>query len=82
MFLFISTGEVVFLLFAVLMLFGTDRLPGFARSAAKLIKQVRNATNDIKSDIAKAADLDGDSVEEFKRFKDSVKEIEDTVKRK
>jgi len=79
MLLFISTGEVVFLLFAVLMLFGTDRLPGFARSAAKLIKQVRNATNDIKSDIAKAADMDNDAVKELR---DTVKEIENTVKRK
>ena len=42
MFLFISTGEVVFLLFAVLMLFGTDKLPEVARMAAKTIKMVRD----------------------------------------
>ncbi|NCZ93971.1 MAG: hypothetical protein EBZ16_00350 [Flavobacteriia bacterium] len=49
MFLFISTGEVVFLLFAVLMLFGTDKLPEIARMAARTIKMVRNASNDLKA---------------------------------
>ena len=41
--LFISTGEIVFLLFAVLMLFGVDRLPEFARTAGKAIRSVKNA---------------------------------------
>jgi|GEM_PF-437297 len=54
MVLFISTGEIVFLLFAVLMLFGVDRLPEFARTAGKAIRSVKNAANDIKSEIANA----------------------------
>ncbi len=45
--LFISTGEVVMLLFAVLMLFGPDRLPGFVRSLAKGIRTVKNAQADL-----------------------------------
>ena len=71
MFLFISTGEVVFLLFAVLMLFGTDKLPEIARMAARTIKMVRNASNDLKDEISKAADTNPT----IKEAKESVKEI-------
>ncbi|MEK9830943.1 MAG: twin-arginine translocase TatA/TatE family subunit, partial [Schleiferiaceae bacterium] len=71
MFLFISTGEVVFLLFAVLMLFGTDKLPEIARMAGKTIKMVRNASNDLKAEITKAADADPS----VKSAKDSIQEI-------
>ena len=75
MFLFISTGEVVFLLFAVLMLFGTDKLPEIARMAARTIKMVRNASNDLKHEISKAADTNPT----IKEAKESVKEIKDSI---
>jgi sec-independent protein translocase protein TatA len=75
MFLFISTGEVVFLLFAVLMLFGTDKLPEIARMAGKTIKMVRNASNDLKAEITKAADADPT----VKSAKDSIQEIKDSI---
>lgn len=75
MFLFISTGEVVFLLFAVLMLFGTDKLPEIARMAGKTIKMVRNASNDLKAEITKAADADLT----VKSAKDSIQEIKDSI---
>ncbi|MFM1883877.1 MAG: hypothetical protein RL168_61 [Bacteroidota bacterium] len=75
MFLFISTGEVVFLLFAVLMLFGTDKLPEIARMAGKTIKMVRNASNDLKAEISKAADSDPT----VKSAKDSIQEIKDSI---
>ena len=75
MFLFISTGEVVFLLFAVLMLFGTDKLPEIARMAGKTIKMVRNASNDLKAEITKAADTDPT----VKSAKDSIQEIKESI---
>jgi len=75
MFLFISTGEVVFLLFAVLMLFGTDKIPEIARMAGKTIKMVRNASNDLKSEISKAADADPT----VKSAKQDLKEIKDSL---
>jgi|TARA_B110000444_G_scaffold67534_1_gene63536 sec-independent protein translocase protein TatA len=81
MLLFISTAEIIFLLFAVLMLFGTDKLPGLARMAGKVIKSMRNASNDLKSEISKAA-MHNPVLEDVE---DSVKEIknsiEDTVSR-
>ncbi|MCO4748514.1 MAG: twin-arginine translocase TatA/TatE family subunit [Schleiferiaceae bacterium] len=76
--LFISTGEIVFLLFAVLMLFGVDRLPEFARTAGKAIRSVKNAANDIKSEIANATPED---VDPSKAIKKITKEVENSIKR-
>jgi len=78
--LFISTGEVVMLLFAVLMLFGPDRLPGFVRSLAKGIRTVKNAQADLTQQMlseepAAVKDLK-DAVEDIKS------EIEGAVPRK
>ena len=75
MLLFISSAEIIFLLFAVLMLFGTDKLPGFIRMAGKIIRSVRNASNDLKSEISKV------SMENsvLKDIEEGVKEIKDTI---
>lgn len=81
MLLFISSAEIIFLLFVVLMLFGTDKLPGFIRMAGKIIRSVRNASNDLKSEISKVSmenSVVKDIEEGVKEIKDS---IEDTVSR-
>ena len=75
MLLFISYAEIIFLLFAVLMLFGTDKLPGFIRMAGKIIRSVRNASNDLKSEISKVS-MENSVV---KDIEEGVKEIKDTI---
>ena len=75
MLLFISSAEIIFLLFAVLMLFGTDKLPGFIRMAGKIIRSVRNASNDLKSEISKVS-MENSVV---KDIEEGVKEIKDTI---
>ena len=75
MLLFISSAEIIFLLFAVLMLFGTDKLPGFIRMAGKIIRSVRNASNDLKSEISKVS-MENSVV---KDVEEGVKEINDTI---
>ena len=52
-FLFISGAEIVFIFFIILMIFGADKIPSFARTLAKGIVQVKQATNEIKSEIQK-----------------------------
>lgn len=52
----IGGGELVFILFIVLMLFGSDKVPEMARTMGKAMAQLKNATNDIKSEIQKGAD--------------------------
>ena len=52
----ISGGEFIIVALIFLLLFGPKQIPSMARSAAKVIKQIRNATNDIKRDIMNRAE--------------------------
>jgi sec-independent protein translocase protein TatA len=47
----IGGGELIFIIIVALMLFGTDKIPEAARTFAKIMSQVKNASNDIKSEI-------------------------------
>ena len=49
MFLFISGAEIIFIFFVVLLIFGADKIPSIARTLAKGVNQVRNATKEIKT---------------------------------
>lgn len=55
----IGGGELVFIMFIVLMLFGSDKVPEIARTMGKAMAQLKNATNDIKSEIQKGAESNG-----------------------
>lgn len=55
----IGGGEMIFIIFIALMLFGTDKIPEFARTFGKGMAQLRNATNEIKSEIHKSGVVDG-----------------------
>ncbi len=90
MILFISGAEIVFVFFIVLLVFGADRIPSIARTIAKGMTQVRQATNDIKSEIQKSVDADIENpskklTQDFKNEVDKVKkdfnELEDSIKR-
>jgi sec-independent protein translocase protein TatA len=55
----IGGGELIFIMFIGLMLFGSDKIPEIARSMGKMMAQLKNATNDLKSEIQKGADANG-----------------------
>jgi sec-independent protein translocase protein TatA len=55
----IGGGELIFIMFVVLMLFGSDKVPEIARTVGKTMAQIKNATNDIKSEIQKGAEANG-----------------------
>jgi sec-independent protein translocase protein TatA len=55
----IGGGELILILFVVLMLFGSDKIPDIARTMGKAMAQLKNATNDIKSEIQKGAEANG-----------------------
>ncbi len=79
-FLFISAGEVVVLLFAALMLFGPDRLPGLVRSVAKGIRTVKNAQADLTQQLMSD---EQSGIKDLKEVADDIKsEIEGVVSRK
>jgi len=55
----IGGGELIFIIAAILMLFGSDKVPEMARGLARVINQVKNASNDIKSEITKSVEETG-----------------------
>lgn len=55
----IGGGELIFIMFIVLMLFGSDKVPEIARTMGKAMAQLKNATNDIKNEIQKGAEDNG-----------------------
>ncbi|MBS3993544.1 MAG: twin-arginine translocase TatA/TatE family subunit [Bacteroidetes bacterium] len=77
MYLFISTGEIAFILFMVVMLFGTDKLPEIARTLGKGMRQLRDATNDIKREINASANTDL-NIDVASKMRD---EIQNTIKK-
>ena len=82
---FISGAELVFVFFIILLVFGADKVPDIARTLGKGMRQVRNATQDIKDEIKKSAEkqgLDTKQIEQdIKEVKDEVEDIAGSVKR-
>ena len=79
----ISGGEFILVALIFLVLFGPKQIPTMARSAAKVIKQVRNATNHIKREIMDSAE--DQKLTEVKKTieegRDAFKEVTDSIKR-
>lgn len=88
-FLFISGAEIGFILFVVLLVFGADKVPEIARGMGKAMRQIKDATNDIKSEITKGAEKQGididitkDVQKQIDQVKEDVDEVTGPIKRK
>lgn len=88
-FLFISGGEIAFILFIVIMVFGADKLPEIARGLGKGMRTLKDATNDIKQEITRTAENNGidtsittDVKKELDKVKDDLDDFTGSVKRK
>lgn len=55
----IGGGELIFIVLVVLMLFGSDKVPEIARTLGRAMHQLKNATNEIKGEIHRSADIEG-----------------------
>ena len=77
----ISTGEVIIILVFILMFFGSKSIPGIAKTFGRTLRQIRDATDDIKRDIRNST---SEIEKDFKGVKDdfnkSSKSITDTFK--
>lgn len=51
LFLNLGGGEVVLILFVILLMFGGKGIPSIAKALGKGIREFKNATNDIQRDI-------------------------------
>jgi len=76
---FISGGEIFVVLVIVLMFFGADKIPGMARGLGKGMRQLKDATNDIKKEIQETAEKQGVDMDIAKDLKDSVKGIQKNI---
>lgn len=87
-FLFISGGEIAFILFIAIMVFGADKLPEIARGLGKGMRVLKDATNDIKNEITNTAKKNGidtnitsDVKKELDKVKDDIENFTGSVKR-
>ena len=83
LFLNLGGGEIFFILLVTIMLFGAKRIPEIARGLGKGIKEVRNATNEIKREINDS--VPDDDIKKFKekvdKEKKEIEEISGSIKR-
>lgn len=77
MFLFISGGEIFVILLVVVMVFGADKLPEIARELGKGMRQIKNATNDIKREIQNSAEKNDLDIDVAARVRKEVNKIKD-----
>lgn len=77
--LFISGAEIGFILFIVLLVFGADKIPEIARGLGKGMRQIKDATNDIKSEITKSAEQHGVDIDITKDFRKEIDKVKEDV---
>ncbi len=87
--LFISGGEIFFILFIVVMVFGADKIPDIAKGLGKAMRQLKDATEDIKQEIQKSAEKQGidtsftkDIQKNIDDVKKNVSDVAGSIKRK
>lgn len=73
----IGGGELIFIILMVIMVFGAKKIPEIARGLGKGIKEVRNATNEIKSQINNSVDQNEDISDLKKSLEEGKKEIDE-----
>ena len=88
MFLFISGAEIGFIIFIVVLLFGADKIPEFAKGMAKGINNIKHATNEIKNEINNSkenlvmdSDISKNIDSEIKKVKSEMDSVSGTIKR-
>lgn len=77
--LFFSGGELIVIVFFVLILFGADAIPGMARTIGKVMSEFHKATDDIKREIT---DHTSDIKNEFNNLKDNAERKSSELTRK
>jgi sec-independent protein translocase protein TatA len=77
MYLFISGAEIFVVLVIVVMLFGADKLPEIARGLGKGMRQVKDATNDIKREIKNSAERHDIDIDIASNVKKEVNKVTD-----
>lgn len=86
--LFIGGPEVFVIMLIVVMVFGADKIPEIARGLGKGMRQVKDATNDIKREINSSSEsvkkhsITKDVDKELSKVKKDLEEFSGSIKRK
>jgi sec-independent protein translocase protein TatA len=87
-FFFISGPEIMVIMLIVVMVFGADKIPEIARGLGKGMRQVKDATNDIKKEIKDSSektkidtDVAKDINKEINAVKDDIDDLTGPIKR-
>lgn len=76
-FLFIGGPEVFIIVLIVVLFFGADKIPEIARGLGKGMRQVKDATNEIKNEINESAKAE--NVDINKNIKEQVEEVKENI---
>ncbi|MFD0761408.1 twin-arginine translocase TatA/TatE family subunit [Lutibacter aestuarii] len=79
MFLFISGAEIFVILLIVVMVFGADKLPEIARGLGKGMRQIKDATNDIKREIKNSAEKHDIDIDVASKVRDEISKVTDNI---
>lgn len=77
--LFISGPEIFVILLIVVMLFGADKLPEIARGLGKGMRQIKDATNDIKREIKTSAEKHDIDLDVASSVKKEINKVKDNI---
>ena len=72
--LFLSTQELIFAGLALVLLFGSKKIPEIAKGLGKGIREFKNATSDIQEEIRKTSKEVTDQVDGTKKSSSNKKE--------
>ena len=62
MLLFIGGSEIIIILLFVVIFFGSKKIPELAKGLGKVIREVRDASNEIRQEIRESADVNKDAL--------------------
>jgi sec-independent protein translocase protein TatA len=86
--LFISGGEIFIIMLIVVMVFGADKIPEIARGLGKGMRQLKDATNEIKHEIQQSAEdnaidtgIASDVQNEINKVKEDIEDMSGPIKR-
>jgi len=78
-FLFISGPEIMVIMLIVVMLFGADKIPEIAKGLGKGMRQIKDATNDIKREINDSATKNGIDTDLTKDINKQISEVKENI---
>lgn len=86
--LFISGPEIMVIMLIVVMVFGADKIPEIAKGLGKGMRQVKDATNDIKKEIKDSSEkhsidtnITKDINKEITEVKENIDDLTGPIKR-